>query len=75
MVDIELEEGDVPTSSTLVVDADFCHEPNAKRKVKPVLRLSYDEPGQPTDRPVTISYRGMLIQISYDPHDKRTRHK
>lgn len=45
MVDIELEEGDVPTSSTSVVDADFCHEPNAKRKVKPVLRISYDEPG------------------------------
>lgn len=67
VVNTELEEGDVPIPSTSVVDAESCHEPNAKRKVKPVLRLSYDEPGKSTDRPVTISYRGMIIQISCDP--------
>ena len=67
VVDTELDEGDVPIPSTSVVDADSRREPTAKRKVKPVLRLSYDEPGQPTDRPVTISFRGMIIQISYCP--------
>lgn len=35
--------------------------------MKPVLLLSYDKPGEPTDRPVTITYRGMVIQISFDP--------
>ena len=67
VVDTELDEGDVPIPSTSVVDADSRREPTAKRKVKPVLRLGYDEPGQSTDRPVTISFRGMIIQISYCP--------
>lgn len=70
VVDTELEEGDVPAPSTSAVVADSSQEPCAKRPVKPVLRLSYDTPGQPTDRPVTIVYRGMIIQISCDTEIK-----
>ncbi|KAK3514999.1 hypothetical protein QTP70_003255 [Hemibagrus guttatus] len=63
VVDTELGQGDVPISSTLT---ESTHEPTERRKVKPVLCLSYDEPGQPTQRPVTIAYRDMVIQIYED---------
>lgn len=63
----ELEDRDVPTPSISVGGADSPYDLQTKRRVRPVLRLSYDELGRPTDRPVTISYRGMVIQICYDP--------
>lgn len=63
----ELEERDVPTPSVSVGGTDSPYDLQTKRRVRPVLRLSYDELGRPTDRPVTISYRGMVIQICYDP--------
>ncbi|CAI5692231.1 unnamed protein product [Oreochromis niloticus] len=63
----QLEGRDVPTPSVSVGGADSPYDLKTKRRVRPVLRLSYDEPGKPTDRPVTISYRGMVIQICYDP--------
>ncbi|CAI5657555.1 unnamed protein product [Oreochromis niloticus] len=63
----ELEERDVPAPSVSVGGADSPYDLQTKRRVRPVVRLSYDEPGRPTDRPVTISYRGMVIQICYDP--------
>lgn len=67
VADTEQEEGDVPEPSISAVRVDSSHDPRARREVKPVLRLSYDGPGEPTDRPVTITYRGMVIQISFDP--------
>lgn len=63
----ELEERDAPAPSVSVGGADSPYDLQTKRTVRPVVRLSYDEPGRPTDRPVTISYRGMVIQICYDP--------
>lgn len=70
VVDTELEKGDVPAPSTSAVVDESSQEPCVRRPLKPVLRLSYDELGQPTDRPVTIVYRGMIIQISYDFEDR-----
>lgn len=58
VVDTGLGVGDVPTTS----EPDDGVEPStvlsAKRAVKPVIRLSYDEPGEPTDKPLVIAHRG-----------------
>lgn len=34
-----------------------------KRSVKPVIRLTYDEPGMSKDKPITIVHRGVIIKI------------
>ncbi len=34
-----------------------------KRRVKPVLRLTYDEPGKASEQPITIVHRGVTITI------------
>ncbi|XP_030594321.1 uncharacterized protein LOC115786334 [Archocentrus centrarchus] len=36
----------------------------SQREVKPVIRLTYDEPGHPTEEPVTIVHHGMVIQLN-----------
>lgn len=64
-MDTELDGGDILASSVLDKEVESISEPKERRKVKPVIRLSYDEPGKPTDRPITIIHRGMIIQISY----------
>ncbi|XP_058494566.1 uncharacterized protein LOC131465683 [Solea solea] len=38
-------------------------EISQKRIVKPVIRLTYDEPGKAKDQPLTIVHRGVVIQI------------
>ncbi len=38
-------------------------ESRPKRKVKPVVKLSYDELGQPSDQPLSIAYGGMIIRV------------
>lgn len=37
-----------------------------KRVVKPVVRLTYDEPGKSRDHPITIVHRGVTIKIGRD---------
>lgn len=34
-----------------------------KRMIKPVQKLSYDELGKSSDRPLTIVYRGMVVKV------------
>lgn len=34
-----------------------------KRQVKPVLRLTYDEPGKASEQPITIVHRGIIIKL------------
>ena len=34
-----------------------------KRQVKPVLRLTYDEPGKASEQPITIVHRGIINQL------------
>lgn len=38
-------------------------ENRPKRVVKPVIRLTYDEPGKAKDQPLTIVHRGVIIKI------------
>ena len=38
-------------------------ENRPKRIVKPVIRLTYDEPGRAKDQPLTIVHRGVIIKI------------
>lgn len=37
-----------------------------KRQIKPVVRLTYDEPGKAKDQPITIVHRGVVITIGKD---------
>ncbi|XP_052462953.1 uncharacterized protein LOC128020214 [Carassius gibelio] len=41
-----------------------------KRRIKPVVKLTYDEPGRSKDQPLTIVHRGVIIQIG-----KKVNHK
>lgn len=34
-----------------------------KRQIKPVLRLTYDEPGKASEQPLTIVHRGIIIKL------------
>uniref|UniRef100_A0A3B1IXB7 Gypsy retrotransposon integrase-like protein 1 n=1 Tax=Astyanax mexicanus TaxID=7994 RepID=A0A3B1IXB7_ASTMX len=34
-----------------------------KRKLKPVIRLTYDQPGKCSDQPMTIIHRGIVIRL------------
>lgn len=34
-----------------------------KRNIRPVVRLSYDSLGRPTNRPLTLVHRGMVINV------------
>ncbi|RXN14231.1 Retrovirus-related Pol polyprotein from transposon 297 [Labeo rohita] len=48
----------IPTEETRPT---VCHK--SQREVRPVVKLSYDELGRPTDKPLTLVYRGMVIHI------------
>ena len=39
------------------------HRVSSKRPVKPVLRLTYDEPGKSKDQPITIVHKGIIIKL------------
>lgn len=41
-----------------------------KRTVKPVVRLTYDEPGKARDQPITIIHRGVVIKIGKGKSDR-----
>lgn len=38
-------------------------KPKSKRQVKPVIRLTYDEPGKARDQVITIVHKGITIKI------------
>lgn len=38
-------------------------DPIVKRRVKPVVRLTYDRLGRANDQPITIVHRGIIIKI------------
>ncbi len=44
-----------------------------KRRVKPVVKLTYDEPGRSRDQPLTIVHRGVIIQIGKKASHKKHR--
>lgn len=35
----------------------------SKRRIKPVIKLTYDEPGKAKDHPITIVHRGIIIKV------------
>lgn len=44
-----------------------------KRKVKPLVKLTYDEPGRSRDQPLTIVHRGVIIQIGQKASHKKRK--
>lgn len=36
---------------------------SGKRRIKPVIKLTYDEPGKAKDHPITIVHRGIIIKV------------
>lgn len=67
VADTGLEPGDVPSTSESEDGPEPCSDPVVKRAIKPVIRLSYDEPGEPTNKPLVILHRGMRICITSMP--------
>lgn len=55
--------GGNPFRSTSRVEESERREPRPRREVKPVKKLSYDELGKSTDRPLTLAYRGMVVTV------------
>lgn len=70
--DFVVEDNAVPVSTHSEEESGVVHSPGrkctrpdskSKRTVKPVLRLTYDEPGKNKDQPLTIVHRGIVIKI------------
>lgn len=68
--DLESEGGDGQFMNLLKESETERSEPRPKRHIKPVKKLSYDELEQSTDRPLTLVYRGMVVQIADSPRKK-----
>lgn len=60
---LRLEGGNNPSRSTSRVEESERRELRPRREVKPVKKLSYDELGKFTDRPLTLAYRGMVVTV------------
>ena len=58
---LESESEPEPVSSD--EDTRQSPQPRPKRPVKPVVRLTYDQPGRSKDQPLTIVHRGVTIHI------------
>lgn len=43
------------------------------RERKPVLRFTYDQPGNPTEESVTIVHQGMIIQLDLGPNGRNVK--
>lgn len=69
--DVGVGQTPTATSSTLLAEGSYSLggtqasevEIRPKRARKPVVRLTYDEPGKSRDRPLTIVHRGVVIKI------------
>ncbi|XP_052469911.1 uncharacterized protein LOC128026690 [Carassius gibelio] len=69
----ESESDSEVESDTVTVSERKCKKPKAvmppsqrahsKRPVKPVIRLTYDEPGRSSDHPIEIVHRGVIIRL------------
>jgi len=58
------EEGGIETVNVASGEDEIERGRNSlKRRIKPVQKLSYDELGKPSDKPLTIVYRGMVVKI------------
>lgn len=69
----ESESDSEVESDTVTVSERKCTKPKAvmppsqrahsKRPVKPVIRLTYNEPGRSSDHPIEIVHRGVIIRL------------
>lgn len=79
-IEIHIPSQDSTTSSQREVESPLTevdheceaenHVSRGRRAVKPVIRFTYDELGEPSDRPLVIQHKGMKISISKDPWGK-----
>lgn len=67
--DLDHEMGEGSEECEPEKDSDQQEEPNRravtrpKRTTKPIIRLTYDQPGKPREEPLTIVHRGIVIKI------------
>ena len=69
----ESEGGEHPAERQVVEDEAPVEELTSgrpRRRIKPVERFTYDEPGKPVDKPFTVVQRGMVVHISSQEADK-----
>lgn len=57
--------GETKTRSSTKRESELCLRPRSKRHSKPVIRLTYDEPGKARDQPITIVHKGVIIKLGY----------
>uniref|UniRef100_A0A8C4TAC5 Gypsy retrotransposon integrase-like protein 1 n=1 Tax=Erpetoichthys calabaricus TaxID=27687 RepID=A0A8C4TAC5_ERPCA len=62
-----LERGAVPSMSDSQEGAGIVTDGIPRRMVKPVIRLTYDRIGEPTDVPLTVIHQGIVLQIGGGP--------
>ncbi|XP_041837251.1 uncharacterized protein LOC121637270 [Melanotaenia boesemani] len=66
VVDTGLEGGELPSASQSQGTAEpICNRP-VRRRVKPIVRLSYDRPGHSINEPIVVVHRGLRITIKRD---------
>lgn len=70
----ESEGGDYPVSKDSDKENQRSHPYRLRSRVEPANRLSYDAPGKPTDRSITLVHRGLVIRISSKAFDVEESH-
>lgn len=65
---IDVVEDDPPVEMPI---AEPVCDGRPRRQIRPVTRFTYDEPGKPVDRPLTVVHKGMLVHISSPLSEKR----
>ncbi len=70
MGDPGLEGGDPGADNTAREVVEPVHS-HPKRNRRPVVRLSYDSLGRPTNRPLTLVHRGMVINVEGGKSEKK----
>ncbi|KAK3556100.1 hypothetical protein QTP70_005241 [Hemibagrus guttatus] len=61
MEDLDLEGGENDTRNVSKEEPKPAVCRKSRREVRPVIKLSYDELGRPTDKPLTLVHRGMRL--------------
>ncbi|XP_076830977.1 uncharacterized protein LOC143476602 [Brachyhypopomus gauderio] len=65
VVEIPVKTPRGKTSAPCKVERNLRSRSRSRRSVKPVIRLTYDEPGKGSDRPITIVHKGIVIKLGY----------
>lgn len=72
---LELPEGSADDTDSVMVSTDSQevnqHAPRERRHTKPVLRFTYDELGEPSDRPLVIQHKGIRVLVNKEGHSPK----